>query len=189
MVRGSIHGQPGDLAVEAQLIDLDDGTIVAAERVRGDDVFALSDSVALLLSGRVVAAAGPPPAKGGLAFADRRPDEATRPSFALVGDIDKLKEFQVDLRKTWDSLSVDSIGARYRMVELLEQVPGREDEIRQALDDPATVMTHLEPIEDHEAAQRFALIKTPRKNRSRYPEACVTPCPDEEAARIEAFVN
>ncbi len=135
MVRGSIHGQPGDLAVEAQLIDLDDGTIVAAERVRGDDVFALSDSVAQLLSGQVVAAAGPPLGKDRFAAGDRRPGESPRPSLALVGDIDKLKEFQVDLRNTWDSLNVDSIGARYRMVELLEQVPGREDEVRKALEE------------------------------------------------------
>ena len=29
----------------------------------------------------------------------------------------------------------------------------------------------------------FALIKTPRKNRSRYPEACVTTVADEQEAR------
>jgi len=184
MVRGSIHGQPGDLAVEAQLIDLDDGTIVAAERVRGDDVFALSDSVALLLSGRVVAAAGPPPAKGGLAFADRRPDEATRPSFALVGDIDKLKEFQVDLRKTWDSLSVDSIGARYRMVELLEQVPGREDEIRQALEE----IVRIDP-EQARAWSRLARVAAVQGDEQAANEALeryVTVVEDPTRARLES---
>ncbi|MEA3275045.1 MAG: hypothetical protein U9Q81_07120 [Pseudomonadota bacterium] len=31
--------------------------------------------------------------------------------------------------------------------------------------------------------ERFALIKTPRKSRSRYPEGCVTPVADERAAR------
>jgi hypothetical protein len=31
--------------------------------------------------------------------------------------------------------------------------------------------------------ERFALIKTPRRNRSRYPEACVTLVADEMAAR------
>lgn len=140
MVRGSILGQPGDLAVEAQLIDLQDGTIVAAERVRGNDVFVLSDSVALLLSARVVVAAGqrPGPPEGadkGL-YASRKPGEAPpRPALALVGDMDKLKEFQVGLRRTWDSLGTDSIGARYRMVELLQQVPGREGEIRTALEE------------------------------------------------------
>ena len=141
MVRGSILGQPGDLAVEAQLIDLQDGTIVAAERVRGDDVFALSDSVALLLSQQVVLAAGPPPDVTGwpggreAKYAGRKPGESPRPTLALVGDMEKLKEFQVGLRRSWDSLGTDSIGARYRMVELLEQVPGREEEVRLALEE------------------------------------------------------
>ncbi len=31
--------------------------------------------------------------------------------------------------------------------------------------------------------ERFALIKTPRRDRSRYPEACVTPVADEQQAR------
>ena len=31
--------------------------------------------------------------------------------------------------------------------------------------------------------ERFALIKTPRKNRSRYPEGCVTLVTDEQSAR------
>ena len=34
--------------------------------------------------------------------------------------------------------------------------------------------------------ERCALIKTPRKNRKRYPEACVTLMPSEEAARAGA---
>lgn len=34
--------------------------------------------------------------------------------------------------------------------------------------------------------ERFALIKTPRKNRSRYPEACVTPVAGEQEARAGA---
>ncbi len=138
MVRGSILGQPGDLAVEAQLIDLQDGTIVAAERVRGSDVFALSDSVALLLSQKVVlAAGGPPDIPGGRPewYAGSRPGESPRPALALVGDMDELKEFQVGLRQAWDSLSIDSIGARYRVVEMLEEMPGREEEVRMALEE------------------------------------------------------
>jgi len=31
--------------------------------------------------------------------------------------------------------------------------------------------------------ERFALVRTPRKNRSRYPEACVTPVASEQEAR------
>ncbi len=34
--------------------------------------------------------------------------------------------------------------------------------------------------------ERCALIKTPRKNRKRYPEACVTPMPSEAEARAGA---
>ena len=34
--------------------------------------------------------------------------------------------------------------------------------------------------------ERFVLIKTPRKNRSRYPEACVTPVAGEQEARAQA---
>ncbi|WP_243448370.1 hypothetical protein [Candidatus Thiosymbion oneisti] len=34
--------------------------------------------------------------------------------------------------------------------------------------------------------ERFALIKTPRRNRPRYPEACVTPVAGEQEARAGA---
>jgi hypothetical protein len=36
--------------------------------------------------------------------------------------------------------------------------------------------------ESKSLGERFALIKTPRKSRSRYPEGCVTPVSDEQAA-------
>jgi hypothetical protein len=36
--------------------------------------------------------------------------------------------------------------------------------------------------ESRSLGECFALIKTPRKNRSRYPEGCVTPVADEQAA-------
>lgn len=184
MVRGSIHGQPGDLAVEAQLIDLNDGTIVAAERVRGDDVFALSDSVASLLSGRVVAAAGEPPDKGEIMLAGRGSDEPLRPPLALVGDIDKLKEFQLDLRQTWDSLSVDSIGARYRMVQLLEQVPGREGEIRQALEE----IVRLDPEQARAWSQlaRVAVVQGDEQAANEALEKYVTVVDDPVRARLES---
>jgi len=34
--------------------------------------------------------------------------------------------------------------------------------------------------------EHFAIVKTPRKNRGRYPEACVTPVPAERDARAQA---
>jgi len=35
-------------------------------------------------------------------------------------------------------------------------------------------------------SERFALIKTPKRNRPRYPQGCVTPVDDEAAARAGA---
>jgi hypothetical protein len=35
-------------------------------------------------------------------------------------------------------------------------------------------------------ARRFALVRAPRRNRARYPEACVAPVADESAARAGA---
>ena len=137
MVRGSILGQPGDLAVDAQLIDLHDGTVVAAERVRGDDVFALSDSVATRLSSHVMAVGGAKLARGdrGEHAELTMSGDVPRPPIALVGDMEKLREVQVGIRRTWDSLGKDSIGARYHLVDLLEQMPGREQEARKALEE------------------------------------------------------
>jgi len=40
--------------------------------------------------------------------------------------------------------------------------------------------------ESKSLAECFALVKTPRRNRSRYPEACVTPVVDEQEARSRA---
>jgi hypothetical protein len=40
--------------------------------------------------------------------------------------------------------------------------------------------------ESKSLGERFAVIKTPRKNRARYPEACVTPVAAEQDARAQA---
>jgi len=40
--------------------------------------------------------------------------------------------------------------------------------------------------ESKSLAECFALVKTPRRNRSRYPEACATPVADEQEARSGA---
>ena len=40
--------------------------------------------------------------------------------------------------------------------------------------------------ESKSLAQHFALIKTPRKTRARYPEGCVTPVDGENEAMIRA---
>jgi TolB-like protein len=54
MVRGSILGTADDLAIDAQLIELDGGTVVAAERIRGTDFFAIVDSLSTRLCGEVL---------------------------------------------------------------------------------------------------------------------------------------
>ncbi len=187
MVRGSILGQPGDLAVEAQLIDLQDGTIVAAERVRGNDVFALSDSVALLLSQKVVlAAGGPPDIPGGRAewYAGRRPGESQRPALALVGDMDELKQFQVGLRQAWDSLGTDSIGARYRVVEMLEEMPGREEEVRMALEE----IVHMDPEQARAWSHlaRVAVVLGDEETADAALERYVSVVQDPTRARLES---
>jgi TolB-like protein len=68
MVRGSVVGSPDELAIDAQLIDLETGTVVAAERVRGGDVFELVDTLSTRLARRL---AGDPPSQ-------RRPSPLTR---------------------------------------------------------------------------------------------------------------
>ncbi len=40
--------------------------------------------------------------------------------------------------------------------------------------------------ESKSLAERFALVKTKRRNRARYPESCVTPATDEPEARAGA---
>lgn len=50
MIRGSLLATEGELVVDAQLIELEEGTVLAAERARGSDVFALADEVSEKLS-------------------------------------------------------------------------------------------------------------------------------------------
>jgi TolB-like protein len=61
MVQGSILGTPDELAIDAQLIELDGGTVVAAERVRGTDFFAIVDSLSTRLCGEVLGPGAPEP--------------------------------------------------------------------------------------------------------------------------------
>jgi TolB-like protein len=53
MVRGSVVGSAEDLAIDAQLIDLQTGEVVAAERVRGQDVFDMVDTLSARLASRI----------------------------------------------------------------------------------------------------------------------------------------
>lgn len=125
MVYGSILGTPDDLALDAQLIDLRDGTVVAAERARGGDVFALADTVAERFTRRLAAEE--------TVLAAGRPHE--KAAMALTGDFEKLREYQASLRNALGRLDTDSVEARWQLVEMMEQMPGMEGEARGYLRD------------------------------------------------------
>jgi len=124
MVHGSILGTGEDLALDARLIDLRDGTIIAAERARGSDVFALADTVAERLAGKLTSGQG-------LQLA-AAPEKSP---FELTGDVRKLREYQSGLRTAWSKLDGDSLDVRYHLVDMLEMMPGREEEARDALEE------------------------------------------------------
>lgn len=125
MVRGSVLGTLDDLVLDVQLIDLSDGTVIAGERVRGSDVFEMADSLAARLTARL-AVGGDEVSR--LASMPRM----ERPPIALSGDAGSLRQHQEELRAAWQE---SSVAGRYRVVELLEDWPGREGEVRQALEE------------------------------------------------------
>ncbi len=57
---GSVTGTADDLRIDAQLSDLGGGTIVAAEFVRGEEVFTLVDSLSALLTADLTGTMRPP---------------------------------------------------------------------------------------------------------------------------------
>ena len=57
---GSVTGSSGDMRIDAQLIEVENGTVAAAEFVRGDDVFALVDSLGMRLAAELVGRRPPP---------------------------------------------------------------------------------------------------------------------------------
>jgi TolB-like protein len=121
MVRGSVLGTLEDLVLDVQVIDLADGTVVAGDRVRGSDVFAMSDSLAVWVSNVLNTGREPQLAGYGL----------PRPPPALSGDPERLKEYSMAIRSAW---SADGIEAQYRVVDLLDDWSGREGEVRRALE-------------------------------------------------------
>lgn len=123
MVRGSVLGTLEDLVLDVQLIDLSDGTVVAGDRLRGDDVFAMSDSLAAWVSGAMYDERQPQLADAGF--------PPTRPPLALSGNPEKLKEYSIALRNAW---SEDGVDANYRVADLLDDWSGREGEVRRALE-------------------------------------------------------
>ena len=132
MVHGSILGTADDLALDAQLIDLSDGTIIAAERARGSDVFALADTVAERLASTLTR---------GVEY--QLAADMEKSPIELTGDMDKFREYQAGVRTAWDQLDSDSLEIRYQLVDMLEMMPGREDEARQVLEE----IIHIAPGE------------------------------------------
>jgi TolB-like protein len=127
MARGSILGSADDLRIDVQLIDLDNGTVLAAERARGTDLFALADTLSTKLSGRLLGA------PAGTVLAKEEGELPTRSVLALTGDLDAYREYQTDLRARWRELDPNDIGARYRLAVMYERMPGRVEEQREIL--------------------------------------------------------
>ena len=122
MARGSILGTAEDLAIDVQLIDLTDGTVLGAERARGTDVFSLADSLATKLSGRML---------GQLAGIER----PAKSPIALTGNLDAYRRYQTDLRERWSDLDSSDIQGRYRLAAMYDMMPGRGEEHRKVLEE------------------------------------------------------
>lgn len=149
MARGTILGAGEDLIVDVHLIELSDGTVVGAERVRGSDVFALADSIARRLGGQMLGAGAVP--------AEVRPD---RSPLALTGDLEMYRRFQTDLRERWTSLDSTDIQGRYRLAALYEMMPGRSHERRQVLEEILTIDPRSAP-----ALYQLAVLAVGRDDR------------------------
>lgn len=148
MVRGSVLGTLDDLVLDVQLIDLGDGTVVAGDRVRGSDVFAMSDSLASWVARELDAGREPQLAGFG-------PD---RPPPALSGDPERLKEYSRAIRSAW---SQEGVEASYRVVDLLDDWSGRESEVRRALER----IVEIDP-EDPRALQGLVRVAASLEDRA-----------------------
>ncbi|MEJ2338180.1 MAG: tetratricopeptide repeat protein [Gemmatimonadales bacterium] len=78
MVRGTVLGHRDDITLNASLIDLQNGEVVAAARARGDDAFAVVDQVSAELSGEILAS---------VRRAQGRPGELLAAELAPVAEI------------------------------------------------------------------------------------------------------
>jgi tetratricopeptide (TPR) repeat protein len=105
LVRGSFVAVGSDVRLDVQLIDLEDGTIVAAEQSRGSDVFALVDDVSARLSGRML----------GASF---RPTELTPVTQLATGNLEAYREYQEGLLAERRFLNEQGLVHYRRAVEL-----------------------------------------------------------------------
>ncbi len=126
MARGSVLGQLGDLTLDAQLIDLSDGTLVGVGRARGSDLFALADTVARELARHVAQRIEEVPEV-------RVADARTERSPLALGDLGRYREYLSDLRTRWKGLDTSDVEGRFALVEMYGLMPGREAEQRELL--------------------------------------------------------
>ncbi len=85
MVRGSVMGAGDELRVDAQLIDLESGTVVAAAQARGDDIFTIVDSVTRELSDEMLEG-------------QAQPTEMAPLAAVTTKDLGAYREYQAGLR-------------------------------------------------------------------------------------------
>jgi tetratricopeptide (TPR) repeat protein len=105
LVRGSFMAVGDEVRLDVQLIDLEDGTIAAAEQARGTDVFALVDDVSARLSGQML----------GASF---RPTELTPGTQLATGNLEAYREYQEGLLAERRFLLEQAEGYYRRAVEL-----------------------------------------------------------------------
>ena len=133
MVRGTIVGSGETLAIDAQLIDITDGTVLGAERARGNDVFALVDTVASKLSQRLRGALEAPP--------------EIRPMGDVAGSPEAYRAYVEGLRSKWELLQPDDVEGRYWLESMYEMMPGRDTDRQHVLEeivviDPASARAY-----------------------------------------------
>jgi tetratricopeptide (TPR) repeat protein len=105
LVRGSFMAAGDEVRLDVQLIDLEDGTVTAAEQSRGTDVFALVDEVSAKLSGRML----------GPSFT---PTELTPVTQLATGDLEAYRAYQEGLLAERRFLFEQAEGSYRRAVEL-----------------------------------------------------------------------
>jgi TolB-like protein len=155
MARGSVLGTLGDLTLDAQLIDLDDGTLVGAGRARGGDLFALADTVARSLAEQVVERVQAVPAPMVAERTDKGFETAVMPSRPersplALGGLENYREYSADLRARWKVLAAEDVQGRFELVERYGLMPGLESEQRALLEE----ILKISP----EAAQAYEVL-------------------------------
>jgi len=126
MIRGTIVGSGETLAIDAQLIDIHDGTVLAAERARGNDVFALVDTVAAKLSQRLRGEVDAP--------------YEIRSMGDVAGSPQAFRASVEGLRAQWELLQPDDVEGRYWLESQYETFH-RENDRQHVLEE----IVHIDP--------------------------------------------